>query len=171
MKKLIALFAAIVFVSGLTTVNAQVTASATGTANVITPIAITNSGNMNFGNLAVSPTVSGTLTILPGGTRTTDGAGGVTLPAVTGTFNPASFTVTGLGSSTFSITLPTTYTITDGASHNMTVTGFTSTPSGTGTLASGTLVIKVGATLNVAAGQFAATYTNATGFPVQVNYN
>ena len=42
MKKLIALFAAIVLVSGFTTVSAQsqgVTGTATGTANVITPIA------------------------------------------------------------------------------------------------------------------------------------
>jgi len=75
-----------------------------------------------------------------------------------------------LGSSTYSITLPTTYTITSGA-NNMTVTTFTSTPSGTGTLSGGTQTVNVGATLSVAASQAAGTYTNGTGFPVTVNYN
>jgi len=168
MKKLIALFAAVVLVAGLTsTVNAQVTATATGSATVITPIAIANAGNMNFGNIAVSAT-AGTVVLTPAGVRSI--TGGVTLPAVTGTVSAAAFTVTGLGSSTYSITLPTTYTITSGA-NNMTVTTFTSTPSGTGTLSGGTQTVNVGATLNVAASQAAGTYTNGTGFPVTVNYN
>ena len=171
MKKLIVLFAAIVFVSGLTTVNAQVSATATGTATVITPIAITSSGNMSFGNIAVSPTLSGTVVLSPAAVRTTGGSNGVTLPAVTGTVSAASFNVTGLGSSTYSITLPSSYIISDGASHSMTVDTFTSTPSSTGVLTSGAQTIKVGATLNVAAAQAAGTYTNAAGFPVQVNYN
>jgi hypothetical protein len=53
----------------------------------------------------------------------------------------------------------------------MTVNAFTSTPSGTGALTAGSQILKVGATLNVGAGQVAGTYTNATGFPVIVNYN
>jgi len=168
MKKLIALFAAVVLVAGLTsTVNAQVTATATGSATVITPIAIANAGNMNFGNIAVSAT-AGTVVLTPASVRSI--TGGVTLPAVTGTVSAAAFTVTGLGSSTYSITLPTTYTITSGA-NNMTVTTFTSTPSGTGTLSGGTQTVNVGATLSVAASQAAGTYTNGTGFPVTVNYN
>ena len=170
MKKLIALFAAIVLVSGLTTVNAQVSATATGTATVITPIAISNTVNMNFGNIAVSPTLAGTVILSPAGSRTTGGALGVTLPAVAGTVSAAAFNVTGLGSSTYSITLPSSYTITSGG-NNMTINNFTSTPSGTGVLSSGAQTIQVGATLNVAAAQAAGTYTNGTGFPVQVNYN
>jgi hypothetical protein len=53
----------------------------------------------------------------------------------------------------------------------MTVENFVSTPSNTGALNNGTQVIKVGATLNVAAAQPAGTYTNASGLFVTVNYN
>jgi len=35
----------------------------------------------------------------------------------------------------------------------------------------GSQTLTVGATLNVAAGQVAGTYTNASGVPVTVNYN
>ena len=170
MKKLIALFAAIVLVSGFTTVSAQVTATATGSATVITPIAIVNAGNMNFGNIAVSPTVPGTVLLTAAGVRTA--TGGVTLPAVTGTISVATFTVSGLASSTYSITLPPSdYTISGGGS-TMIVNAFTSTPTGTGALsASGSQTITIGATLNVSAAQAAGTYTNATGFPIKVNYN
>ena len=169
MKKLIALFAAVVLVAGLsTTVNAQVTGTATGSATIIAPIAIANAGNMNFGNIAVSAT-AGTVVLSNAGVRSA--TGGVTLPATTGTVATANFTVTGLGSSTYSIQLPSSYVISDGASHSMTVNAFTSNPSGTGTLSSGTQTINVGATLNVLGSQVAGTYTNATGFPVIVNYN
>jgi hypothetical protein len=108
----------------------------------------------------------------PAGVRSTGGAGGVTLPATVGTVAAASFTVSGQGSYTYSISLPSTCTITDAGSHTMTVNGFTSNPATTGALSSGgTQTLTVGATLNVIAGQSAGTYTNATGVPVTVNYN
>ena len=149
---------------------AQVTASATGTAEIITPIAITKTIDMNFGNVAVS-TALGTVVLDPASTRTR--TGGVTLPAVGGTVTAASFDITGAGTSTFSITLPSTdYTITRlTGTETMLVNTFTSTPSGTGTLVAGALTLTVGATLNVAGSQVAGTYTNATGFDVTVNYN
>ena len=151
---------------------AQATATASASANIITPISIAKTVDMNFGNVAVSATISGTAVLAPAGTRTTGGAGGVTLPATTGTVSAASFDVTGQASYTYAITLPTSTTITDGASHTMTVDAFTSVPATTGTLsASGTQTLNVGATLNVAAGQASGTYTNATGVPVTVNYN
>ncbi len=53
----------------------------------------------------------------------------------------------------------------------MTVDTFTSTPSGTGSLAGGSQTLSVGATLHVAAAQAAGTYTSATPFTVTVNYN
>ena len=168
MKKLIALFAAIVLVSGFTTVSAQVTATATGSATVITPIDISKTNDMNFGNIAVSA-AAGSVVLTPAGTRSI--IGGVTLPAVVGSVAAAAFAVTGLGASTYSISLPSTYSIDDRANHTMTVDTFTSTPSGTGTLTSGAQTIQVGATLNVVGAQVAGTYTSGTGFPVTVNYN
>ena len=52
----------------------------------------------------------------------------------------------------------------------MTAGSFTSNPSGTGTLSSGTQNISVGATLTVAAGQVPGVYTSGN-FSVTVNYN
>ena len=127
---------------------------------------------MNFGNVAVSASLAGTVVLLPAGTRSTGGAGGVTLPSTTGIVAGADFTVSGQASYTYAITLPTSATLTDGGSHTMTVNTFTSTPATTGTLSTGgTQDLKVGATLIVTAGQMAGTYTNASGVPVTVNYN
>jgi hypothetical protein len=151
------------------TTFAQVSATATTSATVITPIAISKTVDMNFGNIAVSPTVAGTVVLAPAGTRTK--TGGVTLPAVAGTVAAASFTVTGLGTSTYSISLPSTITLNGTPSGTMTVNAFTSTPSGTGALTAGTQVVTVGGTLNVAAAQAAGTYTNTADMTVTVNYN
>jgi hypothetical protein len=148
---------------------AQVTATASTSATIITPIAITKDVDMNFGNIAVSPTLGGTVVLPTTGARTL--TGGVTLPVVTGTVTPASFTVTGEGNSTYSITLPSSAITLSSGSATMTVENFVSTPSNTGALNNGTQVVKVGATLNVGAAQAAGTYTNASGLFVTVNYN
>lgn len=167
MKKLIILFVA---VAGFAvTSKAQVTATASSSATIITPIAISKTADLNFGNIAVSPTVPGTVALATSGTRTP--TGGVTLPAVTGTVTAASFTVTGSGTSTFAITLPGTISLSDGATHTMSLGTLVSNPSGTGTLAAGTATVAVGGTLTVSAGQVAGTYTNAAGLAVTVNYN
>ena len=148
---------------------AQVSATATTSATVITPIAISKTVDMNFGNIAVSPTIAGTVVLVPAGTRTK--TGGVTLPAVNGTVTAASFAVTGLGTSTYAITLPPTITLTGVPSGTMTVSSFVSTPSGTGALTAGAQTLLVGGTLNVAAAQAAGVYTNTTDMTVTVNYN
>ena len=148
---------------------AQVSATATTTATVITPIAISKTIDMNFGNIAVSPTIAGTVILDPAGARTK--TGGVTLPAVAGTVTAASFAVTGLGTSTYAITLPGTITLAGVPSGTMTVGTFVSTPSGTGALTAGAQTLLVGGTLNVAAAQAAGIYTNSTDLTVTVNYN
>ncbi|PUZ22822.1 hypothetical protein DCC81_20585 [Chitinophaga parva] len=160
----------LVFAAITTSVSAQETASATATATIVTPISIVKDVDMNFGNVAVQSTAGGTVVLTPAGVRTA--TGGVTLPSTaTGTITAASFTVTGTGNYTYSITLPSTaLTITSGA-NTMTVTNFTSDPLGVGTLAAGTQTLNVGATLNVSAAQAAGTYVSATPFDVTVNYN
>ena len=151
---------------------AQASATAAANATIVTPISISKTVDMNFGNVAVAAGTGGTVVLATTGNRTTGGAGGVTLPATTGTVAAAEFTVSGQASYTYTITLPTNATLTDGSSHTMAVSAFTSSPSSTGTLSSGgTETLKVGATLTVAAGQAAGTYTNSTGVPVTVNYN
>ena len=164
------LFVLTLLIAGSTTTTfAQSTASAIATANIITPISIAKNTDMAFGNLAVQAATGGTVVLAPAGTRSR--TSGVTLPATTGTVSAASFTVTGNGSYTYSITLPTTVTLThSGGVQTMDATSFTSTPSGTGTLSSGTQNISVGATLTVAAAQLAGVYTSGN-FDVTVNYN
>src|SRR6201986_437251 len=143
-----------IFIAGATSSFAQATATASAAATIITPITITKTADMNFGNVAVSATIAGTAVLAPAGTRTTGGAGGVTLPATTGAVSAADFTVAGTPDYTYSITLPSTTTITDGSGNNMTVDGFTSSPSATGVLSSGgSQDLTVGATLTVAAAQ------------------
>lgn len=167
MKKLFLLFLMAGFAAGA---YAQATASAAASATIVTPIAITKTVDMNFGNVATDGT-AGTVVLDPAGSRTQ--TGGVTLPATAGTVAAASFDVTGEGAYTYSITLPTSLTISDGAAtpNTMTVDAFTSNPSGTGALTAGAQTLTVGATLNVGASQVSAAYTNATGFDVTVNYN
>jgi hypothetical protein len=160
MKNLTKLFAAAaIIIAGTNASFAQATATAAASATIITPITITKTADLNYGNVAVSAATAGTVVLAPAGTRTTGGAGGVTLPATPGTVTAASFTVSGQASYTYAITLPASATITS-SGNTMTVNGFTSTPSATGTLSSGgTQTLTVGATLNVAAAQAVGTYT------------
>jgi len=147
---------------------AQVSATATATATIITPIAITKTTDMNFGNIAVNASL-GTVVLTPTSTRTV--TGGCTLPAVTGTVTAAAFTVTGQGTSTYSITLPVAATTITSGANTMTVDTWTSNPTPTGALTAGTQTLSVGATLHVAASQAAGTYVSGVPFTVTVNYN
>ncbi len=170
MKNVTKFFAlALVMVSFAASTFAQpgVSATATATATIITPIAISKDVDMNFGNVAVNAS-AGTVILAPASTRTV--SGGCTLPTPIGTVSAASFTVTGLAASTYSITLPVGAT-TITAVTNMTVDTWTSTPTPTGTLTAGTSTLTIGATLHVGASQAAGTYVSAIPFIVTVNYN
>lgn len=148
---------------------AQASATATSTATIVTPISISKTVDMNFGNVAVGAS-SGTVVLDPAGSRSS--TGGVTLPATSGTVAAASFDVTGEGTYTYDITLPSSVTITrNSGTETMTVNTFTSNPSSTGALTAGAQTLTVGATLNVGASQVAGTYVSGTAFTVTVNYN
>jgi hypothetical protein len=166
-----------VFVLGLvmfafsTSTFAQVSATATASATIVSPIAIVNASNMNFGNIAVSA-APGTV-VLPAAlapVRTV--TGGCTLPATTGTVAAAAFTVTGQSGFTYAITLPASASLT-GPGPAMTANTFVSSPTvaAGGLLTGGTQTLYVGATLNVAGAQTAGAYTTAAAFTVTVNYN
>jgi hypothetical protein len=161
---LVALFA----ISSLT-VNAQVKAVAETSANIVGPISISKSVDLSFGNVAVSPTLAGTVVLDPASSRTK--TGGVTLPVITGIVTAAKFTVSGEGGTTYAITFDNPSIILSNGTQTMTVDNFTSTPTATGSLATGTEDIFVGGTLNVAAAQASGLYTNASGLVVTVNYN
>jgi len=169
MKKFTFLFSLVaLFTIASLTVEAQVSAVAETSANIVGPISINKSIDLSFGNVAVSPTVAGTVVLDPASARTQ--TGGVTLPVITGTVSAAKFTVSGEAGTTYSITLPASVLLTNGG-NTMTVNAFTSTPTSTGSLATGTEDIFVGGTLNVAAAQVSGLYSNATDLVVTVNYN
>ena len=143
------------------------TTNASATATIVTPIAITKVTDLAFGNIVAGS--GGTLAVSAADVVTPTG---VTVPASnTGTRNAAVFTVTGEGSYTYAITLPSTdQTITHtNAVDAMVVNTFVSNPSGTGALTAGTQQLKVGATLNVGAAQVGGTYSGS--FSVTVAYN
>jgi hypothetical protein len=173
MKQVLKIFMlAIVLVAFSASAFAQVTAQATASATIITPISITKTADMNFGNIAVNAS-PGTV-ILPAAAapvRTT--TGGCSLPAAAGTVAAATFTVAGESGYTYSITLPADGTVSlTGPGAPMGANTFVSTPTvgAGGTLTGGTETLYVGATLSVAGGQTPGTYTSAN-FDVTVNYN
>lgn len=141
------------------------TTSANATARIVTPIAISKTADMNFGDVVAGGS-AGTVVLTSAGARSA--TGGATLgngSAVAA----AAFNVTGQASATYAITLPASATVTSGA-NNMTVNTFTSNPSGTGALSGGgSQALSVGATLNVGASQATGTYTGS--FSVTVAYN
>jgi hypothetical protein len=169
MKQIVKFLAAgIVMIAFSANTFAQVSATATATATIVAPIAITKTTDMNFGNVAVNAS-AGTVILAPDGTRTT--SGGVTLPATIGTVAAAAFNVTGTAGYTYTIVITgAPLTVTSGA-NTMTVTAFTSTPVSPGTLVAGNNALTVGATLNVAGSQAPGIYVSGTPFTVTVNYN
>ncbi len=150
---------------------ADATATAGVEATVVQPIAITKAADLNFGSFAADSDTSGTVVISTADVRSfTNGTSAVSSGA--GTVAAASFNVTGEGTSTFSITLPTTVTLTHtNLTDTMSVGTFASNPATTGTLTAGAATVKVGATLSVAAAQVPGVYANTSGLPVTVAYN
>lgn len=141
-----------------------------GTIMAQVPVSILQNTDMNFGTIAVSSS-AGSVVLSTSGSRTA--SGGVFLPSFTGTVTAAQFTVSGGPNYTYAITLPADFTLYESGvgPASMIVNAFTSIPSTTGSLKAGTETIFVGATLNAEASQAAASYSNAAGLEVIVNYN
>lgn len=171
MKNILKALVLVAFTGVATNSHAQQTstASASITATIVTPISISKTVDMAFGSLSVG-SGGGTVILSTAGARSTSGDVSV---ITSSSASAASFTVTGAGTNTFAITLPSSPVTLDdvGNSNHMTVTGFNSTPSGTGALVGGTKTVTVGATLNVGGSQVTGSYTAAIPFDVVVNYN
>jgi hypothetical protein len=147
--------------------SAQAAGSASATASafakVITPIAITKTADLNFGTIISGP--AGTVTVSPAGVETASGA---TVLNPNPNVSAALFSVTGEPSTAYSISLPSSISITNGA-QSMTVSSFTSNPTPGGVLsAGGSQALQVGATLAVATNQAIGSYSGT--FSVTVAY-
>jgi hypothetical protein len=159
--------AAAVIALGLLTAATVNAATSNASAEIVTPIAISNTVGLVFGQIA--PTIAiGTVTVATNGVRTS--SGGVTLGNGGTQASASSFAVTGAALNTYTITLPTTTTLSAAAGAPMTVDTFVSLPASTGTLSAlGAQTLLVGATLHVGVSQAPNPYTGT--FDVTVAYN
>ena len=141
--------------------------TATGTAEIVTPLSLVNRTSLNFGAV-IAGASSGTVTIDPfTEARTT--TGGVT--AYGGTVSAAKFDGNTTAQSHLKIDIPNgSITITRvGGGATMTVSNFTLNGNKNDWInATSLFTIQVGGTLNVGANQMAGTYTGT--FTVTVNY-
>ncbi len=140
------------------------TSSATASATVLTPIAISTTTNMSFGDLYADNVAIGTVVLDVAGARTVTGsvATGPTAGAA------AVFAVTGTASATYAVTVPAAdVTITSGA-NTMIVNTFVHN-SGGALDGTGNDTFNVGATLNVGISQAAGAYSGS--FNMVANYN
>ncbi len=132
------------------------------TITLLAPISISSSANLDFGTMVPTGT-AGTVTVTPAGARSS-----VNVDLLGGLPSAAAFDVTGEGANTYSITLPSSATLTSGG-NTMTVDTYTDDAGATPTLSGGSDTFNVGATLNVGATQAEGTYSGT--FSVTVNYN
>jgi len=142
-------------------------ADATGSASAVVaaPIAITAGTAMTFGNVAVGA-AGGTAVLTTADALTVTGD----VSALSGV-TPASgaFNVTGEGTSAYSVTLPTTISLT-GPGTAMTISTIGHSAGASPALLAGASSFKIGGTLAVGAAQAPGTYSSAGGFTVTVNY-
>jgi hypothetical protein len=131
-------------------------------------IAISNTQTLAFGKFAAG--TGGTITVDPNGTRSSSGgvillssAGGTAATFNVSDSNPANM------NNTYIITLPDNDTVVlASGSNSMALNNFVSSPAGSSTLAGGTEVLAVGATLTVGTNQPVGSYSGS--FSVIVNY-
>lgn len=177
MHKLVVAMGTVVMAGGAWALD---NATASASADVLTPISIAKNTDMAFGSLVIG---NGLVTLSTAGARTK--AGTTALPTSGTSPAAAKFTVTGTGANTFSIdTTGSDSTLTDGSSNTMAITWLVEAQSGTtaasgitsagnnsttGTLASGTATIYGGGLLTVGAAQVAGAYTG--NLKITVAYN
>jgi len=138
--------------------------AASSSATIVAPITISEDQGLLFGNLAPTGT-AGTATI-----DTADGLVVSNVDVLSGvTPKSGAFTVGGGTTATYSITLPSTVTMSDGAGGSMTLDNFGHSAGATPQMSGGADTFKVGAQLSVGASQAAGAYTGS--YTVTVSYN
>ena len=151
----------------LSTTATAATVTATGNANVLTPLSITENTQMEFGDVAGLVASDSTVNLTTaGGTSSSDGA---TVFGTGSTDAAGSFTVNGSGNLAYTISLPADSVVTlTGTGFPMDVDGFIHNAGGSPALAAGTATFAVGATLTIPGGQTADAYSGS--YDVTVNY-
>lgn len=165
--------AALFLVAQATVALAAATATAEAKGQVLKPIGVTATTNLDFGRF-MSGGSTGTIAVSAAGSASV--TGGVT--EITGNVPVAAkFDVTGEATTGFSISMPATVTLTNttgGGNETMVVTLAKDAvaTAGSGTLdGSGKLSVYVGGSLAVGMNQVSGLYKNTTDFTVTVDYN
>jgi hypothetical protein len=174
LKHLAVLFSIIVLMAGFTSgVMAQATETTDVAANLVTPIAITETASLHFGTMTVLAGTGGTCVLSTLGDRTQ--TAGVNLSVQAPVASNASYNVSGAVNTSYSIMLPAKITV-KCLSNSMTIGRVVARPASAGadmmigTLSSaGSDNFTIGGTLNVLPGQAAGLYTGT--FSVTVIYN
>lgn len=148
-------------------------ATAAGSATVVQPITLVKNTDLAFGSLVRPSIGSNTVTIDPTtGARTLSGAGDASLTA-NQTSSLASYSVAGEGGATFSVTVPTSFSMTrTGGSETLPVSLSASAVSGalSGSIgSSGSANFSIGGSLPLSSATVAGDYTGT--FDVTVGYN
>jgi len=143
--------------------QASATASTGASVTIAAPIAITKTADLSFGTVVPSAT-AGTVAVSTAGTRSVGGG----VSELGGTVAAAAYSVTGYTNSAYTITLPSSVSLT-GPGTAMTAGTFVHSAGVSPALSGGTGSFTVGATLNVGANQAAGSYTGT--FDVTVAYN
>ncbi len=158
--KLISLMAAAAMVSGQAlAVDVETDAG----AKIVAPLEISNVTALYFGTVAPSLTAADTVVVSPAGAKTC----GAELTCLSDDHTAAKFNVSGAADASYTIDLPKSIEISNGAGANMSVDNFTGSKSD-GTLTAGEDDFTVGGTLDVAANQATGEYKGT--FVVTVEY-
>ncbi|HOF76247.1 MAG TPA: DUF4402 domain-containing protein [Bacteroidales bacterium] len=163
--KIFTLTVAIFAFSNISFGQSSATANANAGANILKPIAITNTQDLDFGDI-ISQTTGFTVIVTTAGTRSASNATAI----LTAVGKQATFSVTGQESQSFKVTLPADGVVSiESGENSMNITDFDhnlgENPALDGT---GKATLNVGAVLNVGATQAAGVYTGT--FDVTVAY-
>ena len=137
--------------------------SADAGAKIVAPLQIQNSTALYFGTIAPSLTANDTVIVSPAGAKNC----GAELTCLTDDHTAAAFQVSGEAGTAYTIELPNSITISNGAGGEMIVNDFTGSKAN-GQLVSGQDDLTVGGKLGVAANQATGEYTGT--FVVAVSY-
>ena len=168
MKKFGILFIVLVGIATTSFGQNSATENATSSATIVGALTLTNTADLKFGQMTTAA-VGGETVVVDTADGITAGAN-ITLIA-SSPVSSAAYTVAGTVGATYSITLPADGVVTlTGAGAPMDVDTFTSSLGATSTIPlGGSQILKVGASLHVAAAQAAGVYTGT--FDVTVAYN
>ena len=147
----------------------QSAATATATAILVKPLTIAVTSDMNFGTLAATADLDGTVVLGLTNDLTPDGGARV---IAGGAAKTAVFTISGEAGESISLDLPSAEITLSNGTQTLKVNTWTPNKGATAVLdESGSLVLKVGATIEIPKGTVAGTYKNDEAYKVTVDYN